>query len=87
MTRYNDSFTKSVVQQYINGKSKTEILREHGMSKQTLNEWINKFLPQLVSEYKLSNEQIKKYEDENDFLKKENIFLKETLIKVLEMKK
>jgi len=85
MTRYDDSFKKSVVQQYINGKSKTEILREHGMSKQTLNEWINKFLPQLVSEYKLSNEQIKKYE--NDLLKKENIFLKETLIKVLEMKK
>ena len=87
MTSYDDSCKKSVVQQYINGKSKIEIIREHGMAKQTLNEWINKFLPQLVSELKLSNEQIKKLEDEIDLLKKENEFLNETLIKVLEMKK
>lgn len=77
--RYTETFKKSVVQQYIDGKTKAELIREYRMAPKTLDAWIKKYSPQLFSKEKLYKVQIKEHEDTIKLLEKKIEILEEEI--------
>lgn len=83
----NDEIKMKLVQQFLDGKSRATIVKENAIAYKSLNEWIEKFLPQLTSSGKLNNTRIKAYEDKIEILKEEVYFLRETIKNMLELRR
>jgi transposase len=80
--KYDESFKKSVVSLYQNGKSQTQISKEYGISSSAINRWVKQY-----SEIKLDDEegtimtakQIKELQRRNAALEEENLILKKAI--------
>jgi transposase len=81
---FTDEFKKQMVQLYLNGKSKAEIIREYDLTPSSLNRWIKQ--QQNTGSFKEKNNrtdnqnQLIHLEKENKRLKMENDILKQAAL-------
>lgn len=74
--RYTEEFKKSIVNLYKLGKSATEIIREYGISSNTVYKWIRKYAEIRISETEtISAEEVKALQKKLALLEEENIIL------------
>lgn len=78
--QYDESFKKNIVALHQNGKTKTELSKEYGISVSAISRWIK-----LYSEVKVDDDtvmtakQVKELQKRNAQLEEENIILKKAL--------
>ena len=78
--QYDETFKKNIVTLHQNGKTKTELSKEYGISVSAISRWIK-----LYSEVKVDDntimtaKQIKELQKRNAQLEEENIILKKAL--------
>jgi transposase len=78
--KYDESFKRSIVTLYQNGKSQTQISKEYGISTSAICHWVK-----LYSEVKIDNEtvitakQVKELQRRNAALEEENLILKKAI--------
>jgi len=78
--RYDESFKKSVVALYHNGKSQATLCKEYNISSSAMYKWIRQY-----SEVKLEDDtivtahQIKELQKRNAMLEEENLILKKAI--------
>lgn len=78
LTRYTDDFKNTIVELYNSGKSLSELNREYGISKSTVQVWVTKAMPVSIekhkvvttSEYQAMMKKMARLEEENEILKK-----------------
>lgn len=76
--KYDESFKKTIVDLYQNGKSVRELSREYGTSEVNIRKWIKRFSPIVTSTGEVTNndeirklkKQMAKIQEENEILKK-----------------
>ena len=77
---YDESFKKTVVKLYENGKGLSELSREYGIGKSTINGWIKKFKTITTSTgEKTNNDEILKLQKKNKELEQEVKILKKAV--------
>lgn len=78
--QYDESFKRSIVTLYQNGKTQTQLSKEYGVSMSAVNKWTK-----LYSEVKIDDEtvitakQVKELQKRNAVLEEENIILKKAI--------
>ena len=78
--KYDESFKKSIVSLYTNGKTQTQLCKEYGVSSSALNKWVKQY-----SEVKLEDntvmtaQQVKALQKRNAALEEEVIILKKAI--------
>lgn len=84
--RYFDEEVKvQLVQQFLIGEPKAEIIKEHKLSYKIFNEWIKKYSPQLNYDYQEVNAQFKEYETTIQKLQQELEVYKTAFLKLTEL--
>jgi len=82
--RYTDQFKKQIVNLYNNGKPLSEIIKEYGMTRASVYNWINKYnsTGSFKPEDNKSDEQkeLDRLQKENAKLKMENDILKQAAL-------
>lgn len=77
---YDEDFKKTIVNLYENGKSISELSREYGIGKSTIDSWIKKFKTITTSTGKATNnDEILKLQKKNRELELENEILKKAV--------
>lgn len=77
---YDEDFKKTIVNLYENGKSISELSREYGIGKSTIDSWIKKFKTITTSTGKVTNnDEILKLQKKNRELELENEILKKAV--------
>ena len=77
---YDEDFKKTIVNLYENGKSISELSREYGIGKSTIDSWIKKFKSITTSTGKATNnDEILKLQKKNRELELENEILKKAV--------
>ena len=77
---YDEDFKKTIVNLYENGKSISELSREYGIGKSTIDSWIKKFKTITTSTGKsTNNDEILKLQKKNRELELENEILKKVV--------
>lgn len=77
---YDEDFKKTVVNLYENGKGISELSREYGVWKSTIDSWIKKFKTITTSTGEVTNnDEILKLQKKNRELKQEVEILKKTV--------
>ena len=76
-TRYDEDFKKTVVSLHENGKGVSELSREYGVGKSTIDSWIKKYKTITTSTgEKTNNDEILKLKKKNQELEQEVEILK-----------
>ena len=77
---YDEDFKKTIVNLYENGKGISELSREYGIGKSTIDSWIKKFKTITTSTGKATNnDEILKLQKKNRELELENEILKKAV--------
>ena len=77
---YDEDFKKTIVNLYENGKSISELSREYGVGKSTIDSWIKKFKTITTSTGETTNnDEILKLQKKNRELELENEILKKAV--------
>ena len=77
---YDEDFKKTIVNLYENGKGISELSREYGVGKSTIDSWIKKYKTIITSTGETTtNDEILKLQKENQEIKTENEILKKAL--------
>lgn len=77
---YDEDFKKTVVSLYENGKGISELSREYGVGKSTIDSWIKKFKTIIISTGETTNnDEILKLQKKNRELEQEVEILKKTV--------
>lgn len=78
--RYDEDFKKTVVSLHENGKGVSELSREYGVGKSTIDSWIKKFKTITTSTgEKTNNDEILKLKKKNQELEQEVEILKKAV--------
>lgn len=79
-TRYDEDFKKTVVSLHENGKGVSELSREYGVGKSTIDSWIKKYKTITTSTgEKTNNDEILKLKKKNQELEQEVEILKKAV--------
>ncbi len=77
---YDEDFKKTIVNLYENGKGISELSREYGIGKSTIESWIKKFKTITTSTGEMTNnDEILKLKQKNRELELENEILKKAV--------
>lgn len=77
---YEEEFKKTVVSLYENGKGISELSREYGIGKSTIDSWIKKYKTITTSTGEVTNnDEILKLQKKNRELEQENEILKKAV--------
>ena len=77
---YDEDFKKTIVNLYENGKGISELSREYGIGKSTIESWIKKFKAITTSTGEMTNnDEILKLKKKNHELELENEILKKAV--------
>ena len=77
---YDEDFKKSIVSLYQNGKSKTQLCKEYGISQSALSRWIKRYSTvETIDGDILTAQQIKELQKRNAQLEEENLILKKAI--------
>lgn len=77
---YDEDFKKTIVNLYENGKGISELSREYGIGKSTIESWIKKFKTITTSTGEMiNNDEILKLKQKNRELELENEILKKAV--------
>ena len=77
---YEEEFKKTVVSLYENGKGISELSREYGVGKSTIDSWIKKYKTITTSTGEVTNnDEILKLQKKNRELEQENEILKKAV--------
>lgn len=77
---YDEDFKKTIVNLYENGKGISELSREYGIGKSTIESWIKKFKTITTSTGEMTNnDEILKLKKKNHELELENEILKKAV--------
>jgi transposase len=78
--KYDDSFKKSIVTLYQNGKTQTQLHKEYGVSFSAMSKWIKQFSEiQIDDDTVITAKQIKELQKRNAILEEENLILKKAI--------
>ena len=78
--KYDDSFKKSIVTLYQNGKTQTQLSKEYGISFSAMSKWIKQFSEiQIDNNTVITAKQIQELQKRNAILEEENIILKKAI--------
>ena len=78
---YGEDFKKTIVNLYENGKGISELSREYGIGKSTIESWIKKFKTITTSTGEMTNnDEILKLKKKNRELELENEILKKAVV-------
>ena len=77
---YDEDFKKTIVNLYENGKGISELSREYGVGKSTIDSWIKKYKTIITSTGETTtNDEILKLQKKNRELEQENEILKKAV--------
>lgn len=78
--RYDEEFKKSLVALYQNGKTKTQLVKEYGVSMTGLSKWIKQYSEIETEDGDIMTaKQIKELQKRNAQLEEENLILKKAI--------
>ena len=78
--RYDEEFKKSLVSLYQNGKTKTQLCKEYGISMSGLSKWIKQYSEIETEDGEIMTaKQIKELQKRNAQLEEENLILKKAI--------
>ena len=76
----DEDFKKSLGSLYQNGKTKSQLFKEYGVSKSALSNWIKQYSTVQIDDGEvLAAKQIKEFQKRNAQLEEENLILKKRL--------
>ena len=78
--KYDDSFKKSIVTLYQNGKTQSQLHKEYGVSFSAMSKWIKQYSEiQIDNDTVITAKQIQELQKRNAILEEENLILKKAV--------
>ena len=78
--KYDEDFKRSIVSLYQNGKNKSELSREYGISLSAIHQWVKTYTEvKIDNDTVLTAKQIKDLQKRNALLEEENLILKKAI--------